>query len=129
IPSTVTCLSDIHSNKEDCVFAGARFISSIKTILPKIGPFLNSNSLVFRSSTEDPVTSEGIKSGVNCMRLNPPLTAFAINFAVNRPFLQSKFIGLQVQHRRSWYIRRHHIGRKLYAPNPAFNRLCYLLCR
>lgn len=33
------------------------------------GPGRNSNSLVFASYTSDPVTSPGIRSGVNCTRL------------------------------------------------------------
>src|SRR5690606_2222167 len=82
-PSTVTWRSLIHSKRDAWVFAGARLISSINTIFPKIGPQRNSNSLDLRSNIEEPVTSEGIKSGVNCIRLKSQSIAFAISLAVN----------------------------------------------
>ena len=53
------------SNMAACVFAGARLISSIKTMFEKIGPFLNSNSEFFTLKIEVPKISLGIKSGVN----------------------------------------------------------------
>ena len=77
----MTWRSSITSNKAACVFAGARFISSIKIILEKIGPFLKSNSEVFISKIEVPKISLGIKSGVNCMRLKPTSKVFANSFA------------------------------------------------
>ena len=57
--------SAITSNKAACVFAGALLISSISTMLEKIGPFLYSNSLFFTLNIEVPKISLGIKSGVN----------------------------------------------------------------
>ncbi|MCY1241532.1 hypothetical protein D3C86_1337540 [compost metagenome] len=41
----VTCFSCMASNSADCTFAGARLISSAKTKLAKIGPFLMEKTL------------------------------------------------------------------------------------
>jgi len=70
------------SNRAACVFAGARFISSIKIILEKIGPFLNSNSAVFTLNIDVPKISLGIKSGVNCILLKAVFSVFAKSLAV-----------------------------------------------
>ena len=45
-PSTVTFGSSITSSSADWVFGEARLISSASTIVAKIGPRWNSNSLV-----------------------------------------------------------------------------------
>ncbi len=57
------------SSKADCVFGEVRLISSAKIICPMIGPGLKINSCSFGLKMETPVTSEGSKSGVNCIRL------------------------------------------------------------
>jgi hypothetical protein len=73
----VTCLSCIASSSADWVFAGARLISSARRSCVKIGPGKNVKLLVCRSKTEEPVTSLGMRSGVNWMRLkaHPETTA------------------------------------------------------
>ena len=62
------------SSSADCVFGGVRLISSASTMLPKIGPGTNVQRrwpVVGSSSMMSvPVMSEGIRSGVNWMRLN-----------------------------------------------------------
>ena len=65
LPSIVICCSSITSNNAAWVLAGALLISSIRIILEKIGPFLNSNSESFKLKIEVPKISLGIKSGVN----------------------------------------------------------------
>ena len=50
------------------VFGGARLISSASRRFAKIGPGLNSKSASRWLNTDEPVTSEGIRSGVNWMR-------------------------------------------------------------
>ena len=67
-PSVVTCRSCIASRSAACVFGGARLISSARRRLAKIGPGRNVNSLARWSKIDEPVTSEGIRSGVNWMR-------------------------------------------------------------
>ena len=79
----VTWRSSITSKSAACVFAGARFISSIKIILLKMGPDLNLKSPSPGLKTEVPTTSLGIRSGVNCRREKSTSMIFAINFAVN----------------------------------------------
>src|SRR5512133_3056257 len=69
-PSIVTCCSCMHSSSADCVFGEARLISSTSRRLAKTGPGLNSNSFERWSNTFTPVTSDGSRSGVNCMREN-----------------------------------------------------------
>ena len=53
---------------------GVRLISSASTMLAKSGPFTNRNARLpvvwSSSSTAVPVMSDGIRSGVNCTRLN-----------------------------------------------------------
>src|SRR5579884_432304 len=70
-PSTVTCRSCIPSSSADWVLAGARLISSARRRLVKTGPARNTNSPERWSKTKEPVTSPGIRSGVNWMRLKP----------------------------------------------------------
>ena len=48
----------------------------------KIGPFLNSNSVVFTLKTEVPKISLGMRSGVNWILLNPTSNVLASNLAV-----------------------------------------------
>ena len=61
------------SSSADCVFGGVRLISSASTMLPKIGPGtkVQRRCPVVGSSSmmSVPVMSEGIRSGVNWMRL------------------------------------------------------------
>ena len=56
------------SSRADCAFGRARLTSSTTRMLAKIGPGLNSNSLVFGFQTESPVMSVGWRSGVHWMR-------------------------------------------------------------
>ena len=67
-PSVVTWRSCIASSSAACVFGGARLISSASRRLAKIGPGRNVNSLARWSKIDEPVTSDGIRSGVNWMR-------------------------------------------------------------
>src|SRR3989440_5387692 len=76
-PSTVTCPSSITSRRADWVFGDARLISSASTIEWKIGPGMNSKRRVLWSYTCTPVTSDGSRSGVNCMRAWDPLMVLA----------------------------------------------------
>jgi len=65
-----------------CVFAGALFISSIKTMFEKIGPCLNSKADCFMLNTVVPNTSDGIRSGVNRIREKSTEITFESNLAV-----------------------------------------------
>ena len=56
------------SRSAACVFGGARLISSPSSRLQKTGPGRNSKLAVRWSKTDEPVTSEGSRSGVNCTR-------------------------------------------------------------
>src|SRR5213080_4078690 len=67
-PSIVTCCSCMHSSSPACVFGEARLISSTSSRLANTGPGLNSNSFERWLKTFTPVTSDGSRSGVNCMR-------------------------------------------------------------
>src|SRR5215210_4384619 len=58
----------MHSRSAACVFGEARLISSTSSRLAKTGPGLNSNSFERWLKTFTPVTSDGSRSGVNCMR-------------------------------------------------------------
>ena len=69
VPETVTERSCMASKSAACVLGGVLLISSASNILVKSGPLLNLKCL-FSSNISDPVMSEGIKSGVNWMRLN-----------------------------------------------------------
>src|SRR5207302_7810843 len=60
-----------------CVFGGARLISSASRRLVKIGPGRNSKSDSRWLKIEEPVTSDGIRSGVNWMRVKPMLVTWA----------------------------------------------------
>ena len=73
MPPTVTLCSCIASSRADCVFGVARLISSASTICAKIGPgwklktrWPSGVSLMMLV----PMMSDGIRSGVNWMRLN-----------------------------------------------------------
>src|SRR5262245_6419619 len=70
----VTRCSCIASSSADCVFGGVRLISSARTMLAKIGPGANTiwrRPVAASSLTMSvPVMSDGIRSGVNWMRLN-----------------------------------------------------------
>ena len=68
-PSTLTCRSSIASSSAAWVFGGVRLISSASSRLVKTGPGRKENSLERASKTSEPVTSPGIRSGVNCTRL------------------------------------------------------------
>src|SRR5712691_1105603 len=58
----------MHSSSAACVFGDARLISSTSRRFAKTGPGLNANSFERWSKTFTPVTSDGSRSGVNCMR-------------------------------------------------------------
>ena len=77
---TVTVCSCIASSKADCVFGVARLISSASTRLAKIGPFSNRKLLLPSSFTIMlvPVTSLGIRSGVNWIRLKDSASTLLI---------------------------------------------------
>jgi hypothetical protein len=75
--------SSITSNSELCVLAGERLISSINTILLKMGPGLNSNAELRGSNTDVPNTSLGIRSGVNCILEKGMSRHLASSLAVN----------------------------------------------
>ena len=66
--SIVTWRSCIASSSAACVFGGARLISSARRRLAKTGPGRNTNSAVRWSKICEPVTSPGIRSGVNWIR-------------------------------------------------------------
>ena len=70
-PAAVTCLSSIASNKADWVLGGVRLISSASKMLVKIGPLTNFSVRPPSpsSTTSEPTTSAGNRSGVNWMRL------------------------------------------------------------
>src|SRR5918994_1049979 len=67
-PSIVTWRSCMHSSSADCVLGDARLISSTSSTFAKTGPGRNSNSFDAWLKTFTPVTSDGKRSGVNCMR-------------------------------------------------------------
>src|SRR5882724_6157775 len=69
-PSVVTCCSCMHSSRAACVFGDARLISSTSNRLANTGPGRNSNSFERWLKTFTPVTSDGSRSGVNCIREN-----------------------------------------------------------
>ncbi len=56
------------SSSADCVFGGVRLTSSASSTFVKTGPSRNGNVPVDASYTSEPVTSPGIRSGVNWMR-------------------------------------------------------------
>ena len=71
-PSQITCIA---SRSADWVFGGVRLISSASSRFVKTGPFTKRKTCLpvvrSSSSTSVPVTSAGIRSGVNWTRLNP----------------------------------------------------------
>ena len=73
-PATVTVRSCIACSNAACVFGGARLISSASTMLPNTGPGANRNARLpvpgSSSINSVPVMSLGIRSGVNCTRVN-----------------------------------------------------------
>jgi hypothetical protein len=77
VPSIVTCRSCIDSSSAACVFGGARLISSARRRFVKIGPGRKSKSASRWFQIEEPVTSEGIRSGVNWIREKPMLVTCA----------------------------------------------------
>ena len=70
-PAAVTWYSCIASSSAACVFGGVRLISSARMICAKIGPFTNRSRRPPSPSSRIsvPVMSDGIRSGVNWMRL------------------------------------------------------------
>ena len=80
-PSIVTCCSCMHSSSAACVFGDARLISSTSNRFANTGPGLNSNSFERWLKTLTPVTSEGRRSGVNCIRENETSSERASAFA------------------------------------------------
>ena len=77
VPSTVTCRSPIASSSADWVFAGARLISSPRRICVNTGPGWNSKPRAGSRCMETPVTSDGMRSGVNWMRVKRRPSALA----------------------------------------------------
>src|SRR5215471_5162925 len=77
VPSIVTCRSCIASSSAACVFGGARLISSESKRFVKIGPGRNSKSPSRWFQIDAPVTSEGMRSGVNWMRVKRMLSTCA----------------------------------------------------
>src|ERR687887_338615 len=71
----------MHSSSAACVFGDARLISSTSRRFAKTGPGRNSNSFERWLKTFTPVTSEGSRSGVNCMRENETSRLRASAFA------------------------------------------------
>src|SRR5262245_53054486 len=69
LPSTVTLRSCMASSSADWVLAGARLISSASKSWVNTGPRRNSKAPRCWLNTLPPVTSEGMGSGVNWMRL------------------------------------------------------------
>ena len=63
--SIVTSRSCIACNSADCVFAGARLISSASKNEVNTGPLISVNSFLCRLKMLVPVMSAGIRSGVN----------------------------------------------------------------
>ena len=76
-PSVVTWRSCIASSSAACVFGGARLISSARRRWVKIGPARNSKSPLAWFQIDEPVTSAGRRSGVNCTLLKPSPQASA----------------------------------------------------
>ncbi len=73
VPPTVTLCSCIASSSADCVFGVARLISSARTIWAKIGPGWKLKTRLPSGVSLMmfvPMMSDGIRSGVNWMRLN-----------------------------------------------------------
>ena len=77
----VTCLSSMHSRREDWTLGGDRFISSAKSMLVKTGPFSRVNSDVFIRQTLVPTMSVGMRSGVNWTLPHVQPVTFANTFA------------------------------------------------
>src|SRR5436190_3482924 len=77
----VTRCSCIASRSADCVFGGVRLISSARTMFAKIGPGANTICrrpvVVSSLMMSVPVMSDGMRSGVNWMRLNFRSSTFA----------------------------------------------------
>src|SRR5436309_13334038 len=71
----------MHSSSAACVFGDARLISSTSRRFANTGPGRNSNSFERWLKTLTPVTSEGSRSGVNCMRENDTSSERASAFA------------------------------------------------
>src|SRR6187549_814027 len=71
----------MHSRRAAWVFGDARLISSTSSRFAKTGPGLNSNSFERWLKTLTPVTSEGRRSGVNCIRENETSSERASAFA------------------------------------------------
>ena len=73
VPPTVTLCSCIASSRADCVFGVARLISSASTIWANIGPGWKLKARLPSLASVMmlvPMMSDGIRSGVNWMRLN-----------------------------------------------------------
>jgi hypothetical protein len=65
------------SSREAWVFGGVRLISSASSRLVKTGPSRKVNSLALASQISEPVTSPGIRSGVNCTRVDCSASVWA----------------------------------------------------
>src|SRR5262245_9178727 len=82
---TVTWRSCIACKRAAWVFGGVRLISSASTIWAKIGPLTKRNSRLPELSSRMvvPVMSDGIRSGVNWMRLNWTSRICAIELTIS----------------------------------------------
>src|SRR6266851_4445888 len=76
-PSMVTVRSCIACSSAACVLGGVRLISSASSSSVKTGPLLRTNWLVWKLNRLVPMTSPGIRSGVNWMRLKERRSAAA----------------------------------------------------
>jgi hypothetical protein len=76
-PSMETWCSSIASSSDAWVLGGVRLISSASSMLVNTGPSRKVNSDVALSNTSEPVTSPGMRSGVNWTRLVSTASAAA----------------------------------------------------
>ena len=84
---TVTSRSCIACSSAAWVLGGVRLISSARMMFEKIGPSTNRNDrrpLSESSRTFVPVMSEGIRSGVNWIRLKPTSRILATELTIKR---------------------------------------------
>ena len=83
---TVTSRSCIACSSAAWVLGGVRLISSARMMFEKIGPATNRNArrpASGSSRTLVPVMSDGIRSGVNWIRLKPTSRILAIELTIN----------------------------------------------
>ena len=76
-PSMVTVRSCIAWRSAACVLGGVRLISSASSSSVNTGPLLSMNWFVWKLNRFVPITSPGIRSGVNWIRLKDRWSAAA----------------------------------------------------